>query len=123
VWDNTGIHETVEGLDVVWIPLRIDSSIGTGLQIEHRRPDVRVFANAGFSFAVKVPDGLSQSFGNIRAFFLQCVPNMVGGDYVRLTPFKSSSDAEQSNDIRVICMEKLPSCNEPVDLEKWEIFT
>jgi hypothetical protein len=120
VGNNTRIHETIERFDIVWIPLRIDSRVGTFLQIEHRGPDVRVFTNARLSFTVKVPDGFGQCFGNIRAFILQGVPNEVGGDYVRLATFEGSRDAEQSNNIRVICMEILSSCSQIEGLESEE---
>jgi hypothetical protein len=77
VGDNAGVHETIEGFDVVWIPLRINSTVWSRFEIKHRSPDVWFFAGAGFSFAVKVPDGLGQCFGDIGSFFLESVPNVV----------------------------------------------
>lgn len=33
-WNDTGITETCEGLDVVGIPLGVDTAIGLGLEVE-----------------------------------------------------------------------------------------
>jgi len=97
--NNSGIHETIKRFDIVGIPLRIDSSIGPFLDIEHRSPDIRFLSIASFSFPIKVPDRLGQCFSNIWAFLLEGVPNVVGGDYVRLATFAGPGDAEQSNNI------------------------
>lgn len=75
--NNAGVHKTIEGFNIVWIPLGINSAVGTLFEIKHRRPDVRFLAYAGFSFAVKVPDRFGQCFSHIRPFLLEGVPNVV----------------------------------------------
>jgi hypothetical protein len=77
VGNDAGVHEPIEGFNVVWIPLGINPSVGTLFEIEHRSPDVWFFVDAGFSFAVKIPDRFDQCFGNIRPFLLKRVPNVV----------------------------------------------
>jgi len=82
VGDDTRIQESIKRLDEVGIPFRVDPSVPTIFQVEHRGSDIRFFALADFAFAVEVPDWLRQCFGYIWALFLECVPDMVGRDDV-----------------------------------------
>lgn len=99
--DDASVHKAVQGFDEVWIPFRIHPSIIIGplLEVEDRCADVRLFALARLALAVEIPDGLGQCLCDIGTFPLQRVPDMVGGDDVRLSAFKGSGNAEESNDV------------------------
>jgi len=68
--DLAGAAESRERLDVVGIPFRVDSSVGTGFFVEDGLAGVRLFAFGDLAFAVEVPDGLSQGVYHIRVLAL-----------------------------------------------------
>ena len=99
--NNAGVHETIKRFHIVRVPLRVDSSAGTCFEVEYRGPDVWVFANTHLSFAVKIPNWFCQNFCDIRTFFLQSVPDKVGGlERVSMIYF-----GKQNSQERVVCWE------------------
>ena len=97
--DDTSVHESAERLHVVWIPLRVHSSVRPFLEVEHGGLNIWFFAFTYFSLAVEVPDGFGQGLGNIWAFFLEGIPDVMGGGDIGLTPLEGSGNAEQSYDV------------------------
>lgn len=106
--NNTSVHEPIQRFDIVRIPFGIHSSIGTALEVEDGGFDVGFFAFGYFSFAVEIPDGLGEGFGDIGTFFLKGVPDVVGRDDIGFAAFKGTGDTEKANNIGIVCVEKLP---------------
>jgi hypothetical protein len=79
--------------------LTLEESVAPVLKIKHTCSNIRLFPITHLSFSIEVPYRLCESLGDIRALFLQYVPDVVGGNNVRLAALKSTGNAKQSYDI------------------------
>jgi len=76
--NDTGVHKPAETLNIVGIPFAVYAAILTSLEVEDGGLDVGLFADARLAFTVKIPDGLCERLGDVWAFLLQGVPDVVG---------------------------------------------
>ena len=70
MWDDARIHEATETLDVVRVPFAVHTAVLAALEVEDGGLNVGLFADAYFAFAVEVPDGFREGFGDVGTFFL-----------------------------------------------------
>lgn len=115
-WDDTLVGEARKRLDVVWIPLGVDTAVLAGLEVEDRSLDVWLLAVRHLALAVEVPDWLSEELGNVWTLLLEGIPDMVGGDNVRLSTLKCTGNAEKTNNVRIVRVEELSGVG-PVDTD------
>lgn len=107
--DEAGVAEAGEGFHVVGVPFAVDSGGGVGARfaVEDGLDRVGFLAGGDFAFAVEVPDGLREGFGDVGVFFLEGVPDVVRGDDVGLAAFQRAVDAQQADDVAVVGVEEL----------------
>lgn len=107
--DDACIAEAGEGVHVVRVPFAVDAGggVGAGFLVEDGLAGVGLLAGGDLALAVEVPDWLGQSFGDVGVLALEGVPDVVGGDDVRLAAFEGAGDAQQADDVAVVGVEEL----------------
>ena len=73
--NGASVTESSERLDVVRVPLGVDTTIGLGLEVEDRRADPILLTDRLLALAVKVPDGLGEQLGHVGVLLLQGIPD------------------------------------------------
>lgn len=101
------VREAGEGLDVVGIPLAVQSALAAVLNIHNRLTDPLLLALGDLALAVKVPDGLGQELGDVGVFLLKGVPYVVDRDDIRLAALLRAVHAEETDDVAVVGVEEL----------------
>lgn len=76
-WNNTLARKSLEGLDIVGIPLGIHSWVWSGLEVEDGCANIRLISYTLLTLSIKVPDWLGESLCNVWAFLLEDVPHVV----------------------------------------------
>jgi hypothetical protein len=124
LWDDTFLHESIEGFDVIGIPFRVHSRARTGFEVEDGGFDVGFLAGGFFAFAVKVPDGFGEGLGYVGTFALEGVPDVVRGDDVGFSAFEGAGDAEETDDVGVVGVEKLTGVGavDSYSVDLWNIW-
>lgn len=78
------------------------------LQIENTCLNPVLLTHTLLTLAIKVPNRLRQCLGDIRVLLLQSVPNCVRRHEIRLAALERLCNAQQTNEISVVGVEKLP---------------
>lgn len=117
--DDAGVGEAGQAAHVVRIPLAVQAlfpvGVGRGrLEVEDAGADVGFLALADLAFAVKVPDGRGEEFGDGRVLLLQDVPDLVDAGDVGLAAVLGARETQQADDVAVVGVEELPRVR-PVD--------
>lgn len=105
--NDTLVGESGQRLDIVGIPLAVETALATVLYVNNRLANPLLLAIADLALAVKVPDRLGQSLGNIRVLLLENVPDVMNRDNVALTTLLGAVYAQKTDDITIISVEEL----------------
>jgi hypothetical protein len=102
-----GVREALERLDEVGVRFGEDAWVVARLEVEKGHTDVLLLAEGGLALAVKVPDWLCEGLGDVGAFALDGVPDVLGGGEVGFAAFEGTGYAEEADDVAVVDVEEL----------------
>lgn len=87
--------------------LGVYSGVLAGFQVEDACLDPFLLADTCLALPVEVPDRLRKRPGNVGTLLLECVPDVMRGNKVRLASLKSTGNAQQADNVRVVGVEEL----------------
>jgi hypothetical protein len=79
------------------------------LQKQHTRPDILLLPTTDLALAIEIPDRLGEQVQHVRTLRGEDVVDVVRRDDVGLAAFQRARDAQEADEVGVVCVEELPT--------------
>lgn len=88
--------------------------MGISLQKHHTRPDILLLPATDLALAIEIPDRLGEQVQHVRTLGGEDIVDVVRRDDVGLAALEGAGDAQEADEVGVVCVEELSiTTNQP----------